>query len=183
MTTTLKFKETQQAGVELLFMRIRKAVDVLVHREVDKRPALLRDSGYKPNLNSFILTPKWRIVEPVPAVWVQGGFFGKSRFCRDSRVSSLEHKGTAFDASGRAPPASHGRPKGVARALRARGIVRSRIQKVFVVPNRIALQKKSPLHPPLAIGIYRTRQDAYRCWKKGEQKRGTEKGNRKGEQV
>jgi hypothetical protein len=36
---------------------------------------------------------------------VQGGFFGKVRFCRDSRVSSLEHKGTAFDASGgsRAP--------------------------------------------------------------------------------
>ena len=33
---------------------------------------------------------------------VQGGFFGKARFCWDSRVSSLEHKGTAFDASGAA---------------------------------------------------------------------------------
>ena len=70
-------------------------------------------------------------------------------------MSSLEHKGTAFDASGgRVPPASHRRPKGVARALRARGIVRSRIQRVFVVPNRIALQK-NPLCTPLKAEVDR----------------------------
>ena len=91
---------------------------------------------------------------------VQGGFFGKERFCRDSHMSSLEHKGTAFDASGgRVPPASHGRPKGVARVLRARGIVRSRIQRVFVVPNRSALQKNPLCTLPRCLLTPKT--DAY----------------------
>ena len=37
-------------------------------------------------------------------------------------------------------------------------------------PNR---SSKIPFAQPLTIGIYRTRQDAYRCWKRGGQKRGT----------
>jgi hypothetical protein len=88
---------------------------------------------------------------------VQGGFFGKARFCRDSPVSSLEHKGTAFDASGgRVPPASHGQPKGVARALRAR-VNRAIPHKKGLrgaEPDRSS--KKSPLYPQTGK---RTRQE------------------------